>query len=216
MELFPLNIRGERFEVAVADNNQLRSKGLSGLPKLGSRKGMLFIWEELTRPQMVMRDMAFGLDFLFLTEGWTISKLGSLAKDATGGIAPDEPVTMVLEIPKGTIKRLGLKVGMKIKPAEKLTDGVTKFKNGGSFELVGEKKYMIKEDDVKADPDMLQILDKDGIVVANIESGSRIFSRPHTKAMIEKFKNGDKLALAELMIEIIDIQDNQKPDYVKK
>lgn len=220
MDLYPLNIRGEEFEVAVADNDDLRYKGLSSLERLGPRKGMLFAWPDPVQPEMVMRDMKFDLDFLFLDKDFGIIKLGSISKNSAESISPDVPVNFVLELPAGTLQRLNLDRESKIMPSEKLKSGLDKgvqrFKDGGTFEMVGEKSYKIKESDLKADPSKLQILDKDGIVVANIDPGSRIFSRIHTKELINKYKSGDKLALAKFMIEVLDIQDKQDADYVKK
>ena len=220
MKLYSINIKGKEFKVALAADNQTRGKGLSGLPKLGATKGMLFAWEEPTRPVMVMTDMNFDLDFLFLDKDFEIVHLGNLTKDDTEGISPVVPVNYVLELTAGTIQKLNLTSDMRISPSEELLEavkpGVKKYKDGGSFELVGEKSYKVKESDIKADPNKLQILDGDGFVVANIEAGARIFSRPDTENLIQAYKDGDKLALAKLMVSILDKQDNQKPDYVRK
>lgn len=217
--LFEISIKNEIFYVAVADTEETRYKGLSGLAKLGTHKGMLFVFPTAEKMQMVMRDMNFSLDFLFLNEAWEIIDMGSLAQDSKGYISPDVPCNLVLELPKGTIERLQLKANDVIKPEiplMSLTNAIKKFKDGGRFEIIGEKEYKIKEDDIKAEPGKLQILNQHGEVVANIEHGSRIFSRPHTKELIKRFKKGDKIGLAELMVNILDIQDNQEPDYVKK
>ena len=218
--LFGITINGENFKVALADTDKDRFKGLSGLPNLGKNKGMLFVFPNKIQMKMVMRDMNFDLDFLFLDEMWQVIDHGSLNKDDTKGIYPCKPCSMVIELPKDTCKRLSiLKHAASISPDDdlrSLANAIKKFKNGGSFELVGEKTYKVKEDDIKAETGKLQILNTEGEVVANIEPGSRIFSRIHTEDLIKKFKNGDKLALADLMIQILDIQDNQKPDYVRK
>jgi len=217
MEFYTLDIQGKKFKVAVADNDQLRSKGLSGLKRLSKGKGMLFIFPEAVRMSMVMRDMNFDLDFIFIDKNWKVVGLDSLSKDDTRGAVPNMPCHMVLEINKGAIA--GINIGDNVTPEEDLNTqakGVAKFKHGGKFELVGEKVYEVKEDDIKADPNKLQILNDKGEVVANIESGSRIFSRPHTKEMIAKFKKGDKIGLAKSMINILDIQNTQEQDYVTK
>ena len=220
MKLYSLTIKNTEFKVAVADNYQTRAKGLSGLPKLGSKKGMLFAWPEDLKPEMIMRDMNFGLDFLFLDKDFEVVFLGSLEADSKLGITSPVPVRYVLEITAGTITRLHISLDMRLKPDKELLEaiqsGIHRFKDGGVFEVVGEKSYKVKETDIKVDPNKLQILDNNGVVVANIEPGSRIFSRVHTKELINKYKNGDKIGLAKLMLDIIEIQDNQKPDYVRK
>jgi uncharacterized membrane protein (UPF0127 family) len=217
--LFSITINGTAFHLAVADDDASRKKGLSGFERLGKNKGMLFIFPEPIVMNMVMRDMNFDLDFLFLDKDWDVVDSGSLSKDDTKGIHPNKAVTMVVELPKGTIQRLSIISGATaVKPETELltlTKAIKRFKSGGKFELIGEKAYDVKEDDIKAEAGMLQILNDKGEVVANIEPGSRIFSRIHTQDLIKKFKNGDKLALAKLMVEILDIQDSQEPDYVK-
>jgi uncharacterized membrane protein (UPF0127 family) len=219
MKLYPLNIKNEIFNVAVADTPETQAKGLSGLPRLGKRKGMLFIFQEPIRVHMVMRDMNFDLDFLFLDENWTIIQLQSLAKEDKFGVTANRPISMVLELPYGTIKELDLKLGDQVMPEMMLQtqyEGVKKFKKGGTFEKVGEKIYDIIVDDIKPEEGKLQILNEHGEVVANVEPGATIFSREHTNEIINKFKKGDTNGLVESILKILDIHDNQKPDYVKK
>lgn len=217
MALFSLNIKDKKFKVAVADTPESRAKGLSGLKRLGENKGMLFVFPDPQRMVMVMKGMKFGLDFVFLDENWEIRQLGSLDNNPDHKIIAIQPYSMVLELPKGTIEELGLTLDMTLKPSGPLSThckGVKKFKTGGKFEMIGEKVYKVKVDDVKPEAGRLQVLNDGGEVVANIDSGARIFSRPHTKELISKLKSGDKKALAEAMIKILDIQDNQEQDYV--
>jgi uncharacterized membrane protein (UPF0127 family) len=219
MKLYPLNIKDEIFNVAVADTPETQAQGLSGLPRLGKRKGMLFVFQEPIRVHMVMRDMNFDLDFLFLDENWTIIQLQSLAKEDKFGVTANKPVSMVLELPYGTIKNLNLKIGDIITPEENLQvqyEGVKQFKRGGTFEKIGEKIYDIKIDDVNPEEGKLQILNNEGEVVANVEPNATIFSQKHTKDLIKIFKSGDKKKLADAFIIIKEEHDKQKPDYVKK
>jgi hypothetical protein len=217
MTLYPLKIKNIRFDVAIADTPEAQAKGLSGLDYLGERKGMLFIFPQPMRVHMVMKDMNFGLDFLFLDENWTILQTASLNKNDKTGVPAMYNSAMVLELNQGVVEELNLRVGQKIEPFEHLdvqAKGVRKFKEGGSFELVGEKIYKVKIDDVKPEEDRLQVLDENGYVVANIDSGVTIFSREHTKELIDKFKKGDTNGLAESILKILDIHDNQEQDYV--
>tara|TARA_R110000765_G_scaffold363505_1_gene453679 strand:+ start:75 stop:734 length:660 start_codon:yes stop_codon:yes gene_type:complete len=219
MGLFPITIRGEEFKVSVADTDEARSKGLSGYSRIGKNKGMIFMFPQAVQMNMVMRDMNFGLDFLFLDEDWAITDKGSRDQDSTEGIYPSVPVHMVVELPQGTIERLQINLGDTVTPSENATtqlSGVKKFKHGGTFEMIGDKVYQVKIDDIQAELGRLQVLNEHGEVVANIDNGSRIFSREHTAEMIQKFKNGDKLGLAESMIKIIDIQNGQTQEYVTK
>ena len=219
MDLYKIDINKETYKVAVADNQSLREKGLSGLQKLGDKKGMLFIFPDKMDITMVMKDMKFGLDFVFLNDDWSVSQIGQLSSDPSGYIESDKPSYMVIELPLGTIKKEGISVGDTVKPSSELKTqfkGVKQFKHGGKFEMIGDKVYEVKEDDIKIDPSKLQILNDKGEVVSNINSGSRVFSRKHTKEMIEKHKKGNKIDLANSYLAIIDIQDNQGQEYVEK
>jgi len=217
--LFEITINEKIFKVSVADTETLRYKGLSGVPKLGKHKGMLFMFPDPTEVNMVMRDMLIDLDFIFLDEKWNIVQLGSLNKDSETDIQSTSQVQMVLEVNKGVINEYNIKPGDKLKPGKGLNiqlKGVQKFKDGGKFEMVGDKVYNVTTDDIKIDPSKLQILNNDGEVVANIESGSRIFSRGDTEDIIKKVKKGDKVDLANFMIATLNKQDNQEQDFVSK
>lgn len=85
------------------------------------------------------------------------------------------------------------------------------FKVGGSF-----RRY---EDEVKALPNAMQVLDDKGKVLMNIVGGERIFSIEHTEqliAMSKKVEAGEasEEELGKLMKGIIEKQNNQKPEYV--
>jgi len=214
-----LEINNKKLKVAVADNDELRYKGLSGLKKLATNKGMLFIFTEPIRVKMVMRDMNFPLDFIFIDDKWNVIQLNSLSKDDKKGVDAFKPVHMVLEVNKGVIKELGIKLGTTIKPAEELNThkvGVMQFKKGGVFQKVGDVVYEVKEDDVKLDKSKLQVLNEKGEVTANIEGGARIFSREHTKEIIHKVKNKSDQEVGHLVVKIIDVHNSQKQDYVEK
>jgi uncharacterized membrane protein (UPF0127 family) len=215
--LYAININGEEFRTAVVDTPELRYKGLSNQPKLGKRKGMLFVFEKPDFVKMEMRDMNFDLDFIFLDKSWNVLQVSSASKDEKGGIRSEVPVSMVLEVNKGTAELLNVIPGTVLRPEGDLkvhSAGVQKFKSGGKFELVGEKIYKVKESDIKAEPGKLQLLDEHGEVAANVESGARIFSRGHTKRLIELAKSKSAQELGEFVVAVLDIQDKQKQDYV--
>jgi len=218
MQLYSLKIKGKEFSVAIANTDVLRKKGLSELDKLGKTKGMLFVFAKPTRMEMVMQDMKFPLDFLFLTDTWEIVQVGSL-EPGSNKIVPTVPVSMVLEINKGWIEELGLTHDMSVEPSQDLITqikGYQKFKKGGKFEIIGDTVYQIKVDDIPVDPRKMQILDSGGVVVANVENGARIFSREHTKKLIGALKDKKPGVVADTLIAILDIQETQKPEYVTK
>lgn len=85
------------------------------------------------------------------------------------------------------------------------------FKMGGTF-----RRY---EDEVKALPNAMQVLDDKGKVLMNIVGGERIFSIEHTEQLIalsKKVEAGEasEEELGKLMKGIIEKQNNQEPEYV--
>ena len=75
------------------------------------------------------------------------------------------------------------------------------------------------EDKIKSKEGFMQVLDDTGTILMNIEGGERIFSRIHTKKLVESAKKVKRGEMTEekfgiIIKEILDIQDNQNPDYV--
>jgi uncharacterized membrane protein (UPF0127 family) len=216
--LYDIEINDKTLKIAVANTDQQHKKGLSGMEKLGKYKGLLFIFPEKAEYRMVMRNMNFPLDFIFIKENKVI-QLGSLLNKETEYIDSKEPVDLILEVNKGIIAELNIKINDKVYFSKDLITqfkGVKQYKEGGKFEMIGDKVYRVKEDDIKIDHDKMQILNNDGVVAANIESGARIFSRQHTKEIIDLVKNKNKQELGRAIVKIYDIQNNQKQEYVTK
>jgi uncharacterized membrane protein (UPF0127 family) len=96
-----------------------------------------------------------------------------------------------------------------------------KFQFGGAMDLETDIEYngvSIKEKDVKLDKSKMQILDDMGVIQMNIAGGNRIFSRQHTKLLMElidKAENDNDLEnLGRILVTILDLHDNQPEDYV--
>jgi uncharacterized membrane protein (UPF0127 family) len=210
-----ISINNKKLKIVLADTEASRKKGLSGLEKLGKGKGMLFQFPEPKKVWMIMTGMKFDLDFIFLDADYKIVQLNTLSKSNKDGVESFKPINMVLEVNKGFIKEAGVKLGQKFTVHSK--DGkLGIYKNGGSFQKVGDIKYEVKEDDVKIEKNKLQVLNKEGEVTANIEPNARIFSREHTKQIIAKVKASKDEELGKLIVDIFNIHDTQKQDYVKK
>ena len=86
MKLLPIDIQGEEFKVAIADTDETRAKGVSGLQRIGVNKGMLFIFSEAVRMRMIMSGVKFGIDFIFINNDWEITQLGSLKQGENNSI----------------------------------------------------------------------------------------------------------------------------------
>jgi hypothetical protein len=180
---------------------------------------MLFMFDRPVKMEMVMKDMNFPLDFIFIDENWEVRQINSAEKNSKDKISPIAPIHMVLEVNKGVAKKLGITTNMTLEASDMLKtqfNGCKKYKSGGKFEMIGDTVYKVKVDDVPAHKGKMQLLDEGGTVVANVENGARIFSRKHTEELINLFKQKDIKKLGDTLVQIIAIQETQKPDYVEK
>ena len=116
-----VKIAGQQFQVLVADNYKHFIKGLSDRKDLGNYGGMLFVFPSRTQHAMVMRDMLFSLDIVWLSGGKVIDIAPNLPRENHG--VPEDQLKiyqartdsdMVLEVPAGFMERTGLKVGDEI------------------------------------------------------------------------------------------------------
>ncbi|HSR88898.1 MAG TPA: DUF192 domain-containing protein [Candidatus Udaeobacter sp.] len=112
-----VKIGGQEVRVLVADNYKHQVKGWSGRKDMGQYGGMLFIFADHGQHAMVMRDMQFPLDIVWLDGNKIIDFAPNLPAEA--GIAEDKLTiyrsraasTMVLELPAGFMEKNGLKIG---------------------------------------------------------------------------------------------------------
>ncbi len=110
-------IRGERFRVDVADTMSTRDKGLGGRAPLLEDEGMLFLFPSPGDRTFWMKGVDFPIDIIWILD----DKVVGFAQDAQP--EPGVPlhklrrypspvaVDKVLEVPAGTVKRVGIVVG---------------------------------------------------------------------------------------------------------
>src|SRR3989344_6135441 len=112
-----VKIGGREVLVLVADTYSHRLKGWSDRKDMGKYGGMLFVFPERSRHAMVMRDMHFPLDIIWLDGGKVIDIAPNVLPEP--GI-PEELLTvyqaraastLVLELPAGFMSQTGLKIG---------------------------------------------------------------------------------------------------------
>jgi uncharacterized membrane protein (UPF0127 family) len=84
---------------------------------MGNHGGMLFKFLNRDRYAMVMRDMEFALDIIWLDDGRIVDMAPNVAPEDGRSEAqltvyrPRLPATAVLELPAGFIAQKGLKIG---------------------------------------------------------------------------------------------------------
>lgn len=111
---------GAPLTVEVADTDAARAQGLSGRESLLPGHGMLFTFERPGQYQFWMKDMRFGLDFVWLAGGQVAEVTENvlpptLEKPDPVRLWPKAPVTSVIEVPAGWVQAQGVAVGDEIK-----------------------------------------------------------------------------------------------------
>ncbi|MDZ7786438.1 MAG: DUF192 domain-containing protein [Candidatus Saccharibacteria bacterium] len=99
---------GKRFQVAVADTNKARAKGLGDYESLANDEGMLFVFERPGKHCFWMKDVEFPIGIFWLDEERRVVKsIDSLSPDTYPELfCPEEPVNYVLEIAGGQAQNL--------------------------------------------------------------------------------------------------------------
>lgn len=104
-----------RVNVEVADNDSLRTLGLSGRKYLGDYDGMLFIFDQDVDHSFWMKDMEIPLDIIFLDSGGYIVDIKHdqpiCSSNSCPKIISSEDYMFVLEVNSGFCKENGIEVG---------------------------------------------------------------------------------------------------------
>ncbi len=107
-------------KVLVANTYARRVEGWSGKKDMGKYGGMLFIFDKSEQHTMVMRDMLFPLDIVWINKGKIVDMAPNLQPEA-GRLEAEltrfsarAPSTWVVELPVGFILQNNLKVGDKV------------------------------------------------------------------------------------------------------
>ncbi len=98
------------FSAEVADTDELRERGLMFRHVLPKDSAMLFDFGKPRPAAMWMKNTYISLDMLFVRLDGTIAALAENTEPfSTQIISVEEPVKGVVELPAGTVKRLGIK-----------------------------------------------------------------------------------------------------------
>ncbi len=101
------------YKVLLSDTPELRTKGLSGRPSLGTDEVMLFAFEREGRNFFWMKDMLFSIDMVWLGADKRIMHIEKNVSPGTfpKSFGPDENSKYVLEFKAGTADSIGMKIG---------------------------------------------------------------------------------------------------------
>ncbi len=102
--------------VDVADTQDKRVKGLSGVAQLPVRSGMLFVFDTPDLYGFWMKDMNFAIDIIWFNKyGEIIYFVQEVGPDSyPETFLPPQDSLYVLEVSAGFVKKEGLKIGDKI------------------------------------------------------------------------------------------------------
>jgi len=104
-----------RFTVYLAISEEQRAQGLSFVTDLPPDYGMLFVFPELRRINMWMKDTPSSLDLLFIEKKGKITKIISDATpNSTTIITSGDEASAVLEMNAGTARRLRIVTGDRV------------------------------------------------------------------------------------------------------
>lgn len=106
-------VNDNNINVWVADTKETRAQGLSGVPRLSSKQGMLFVFDTPVQNGFWMKDMKVSLDIIWLDSSKKVIHIEENVTPETypETFYPDEPALYVLEIRAGLASELGLEEG---------------------------------------------------------------------------------------------------------
>jgi len=225
MKVIKAEINKKPFILGIAETEEEKTKGLSKSPKLKKGAGMLFQYDEPTDVTFNTTDMEYPIDITFLDDGWNIVEKVEVDPGNPG--ISSSGIKYVLETNPGEIDA---GVGSELELSSEEIAGkessnkniiIARIGDTSDTEIFrrGGKVITPIEGEVKIKEDLMQVLDDTGKILMNIVGGERIFSRKHTKKVIElveKLKEGKIEAeeLGKYISEVIHTQDTQKPEYV--
>lgn len=116
-----LQVGKVRLAIEVANNDSLRTKGLSNRPSLGWNEGMLFVFPEAEPRAFWMIDCRFDIDIAYIAPDGTIRDVQTMLIEP--GVAPRDlarypsasrDIQYALEVNRGWFSAHGIRAGQKI------------------------------------------------------------------------------------------------------
>ncbi|MEI7452298.1 MAG: DUF192 domain-containing protein [Candidatus Falkowbacteria bacterium] len=110
-------INGQTIDVQIADTNQLRYQGLSGQKKICELCGMLFIFPETKVEEMVMRNMNFPLDIIYINNNKIVKIDANLLPEGADPLfiySSELPVDYILEVNSSFTDKYDITVGNEV------------------------------------------------------------------------------------------------------
>jgi uncharacterized membrane protein (UPF0127 family) len=105
-----------RFTVEMALTPQQSARGLMFREHLGADEGMIFDFGRDQVVSMWMRNTILSLDMIFIGRDGRVASIAERTVPFSEAIISSQvPVRAVLEVPAGTVQRLGIRVGDRVR-----------------------------------------------------------------------------------------------------
>jgi uncharacterized membrane protein (UPF0127 family) len=115
-----MSIGEAKFTLEVADTPRLRNKGLMYRDSMSKDHGMIFVFASEEKLSFWMKNTNIPLDILFLDSSGTIVSIHQMKPHDLRGTPSEKPALYAIELNEGTAKRVGVKIGDKLKLPEDL------------------------------------------------------------------------------------------------
>lgn len=104
--------------VEISDTPEKRNKGLSGRGSIASDSGMLFVFDNPTKPRFWMKDMKFPIDIIYISNQKVVDLLKNIPppspNQSDDTLLLYEPVTIIdqaVEVNGGFVSSHGISIG---------------------------------------------------------------------------------------------------------
>lgn len=109
-------LRGQTYELEIADNDAERARGLMYRDQLAADAGMLFLFGRQGPQAFWMKNTRIPLDILYFDEdwrlvGWSLDTPPCSLGDRCPSYPSQAPAQFVLELNAGTARRIGAQLG---------------------------------------------------------------------------------------------------------
>lgn len=115
-----LTLGGQAFRVDIADTIAKEAQGLSGRSELAENEGMFFVFATSSPRTFWMKGMNFPIDIIWIKDDIVVGMAENAQPEPEKTFielklySSPQWVNRVLEVPAGTVERLGVKAGDKI------------------------------------------------------------------------------------------------------
>jgi uncharacterized membrane protein (UPF0127 family) len=101
-----ISINGAKLSVEIAESDIERAAGLMNRDYLSENSGMLFIWSDISRKCMWMKDTKIPLSVAYLDQNFLIREIKRLEPLSTSSVCSNsESIKYALEVNQGWFKK---------------------------------------------------------------------------------------------------------------